>query len=254
MDKAAGLDRAKRAELFNETAARMGLNSVVVEKDFWVCWLLKQLFTIPDFEGWLVFKGGTSLSKCFGLIQRFSEDIDLAVNFERLGFTGDRDPRQDCLSHTKRGDLLSAMLTECQRYVADPFLTALTARIGDILGPDGWLLEVNPADPNVVEFEYPSTSAGRLEYIKPRVVLELGTHAEPIPHELYPIRPFAAEHFPKFFVAPTCQITTMVARLRQRAMEFARGHDLMPARGQILRELNEAAASFRESGLKIRFE
>ncbi|MEI7838126.1 MAG: nucleotidyl transferase AbiEii/AbiGii toxin family protein, partial [Planctomycetota bacterium] len=40
----------------------------------------------------------------------------------------------------------------------------------------------------------------------------LGTHAEPIPHELYPIRPFAAEHFPKLFVAPTCQVTTMVAR------------------------------------------
>lgn len=80
MDKVAQMDQSDRADLFNETAARMGLNPVIIEKDFWVCWLLKQLFTIEDFSGTLVFKGGTSLSKCFNLIQRFSEDIDIAVN------------------------------------------------------------------------------------------------------------------------------------------------------------------------------
>jgi hypothetical protein len=85
-----------------ETASKMSLNAVIVEKDFWVCWLLKQLFSIEEFDGRLIFKGGTSLSKCFDLIRRFSEDIDIAVDFEKLGFTGGKDPRQKGLSHSKR--------------------------------------------------------------------------------------------------------------------------------------------------------
>ena len=74
MDKVACLDSETREDLFRETAAHMGdMSPVIIEKDFWVCWLLKQLFTISELEGRLVFKGGTSLSKCFNLIRRFSD-------------------------------------------------------------------------------------------------------------------------------------------------------------------------------------
>jgi len=212
VNKVAGMDKVTRAELFTETAAKMRLNPALVEKDFWVCWLLKQLFTIKELDGWLVFKGGTSLSKCFNLIQRFSEDIDIAVDFEKLGFTGSRDPRQKGLSHTKRAPLLASMLEECQRYIAETFLAAVTKRVQSILGREGWLLEVSPTDPNSVEFEFPAALGADLDYIKPRVVLELGTHAEPIPQEKYPIRPFAAEHFPNVFDEPTCPVMTVVAR------------------------------------------
>ena len=56
------LSNSNRRDLFNETAARMGLPATLIEKDFWVCWILKQLFTIKGFDGWFVFKGGTSLT------------------------------------------------------------------------------------------------------------------------------------------------------------------------------------------------
>jgi hypothetical protein len=95
MNNVATTSRTGRADLFAATAERMQLHSVNIEKDFWVCWLLKQLLTIRELNGWLTFKGGTSLSKCFNLIRRFSEEIDLAVDFERLGFTGHKDPRRD---------------------------------------------------------------------------------------------------------------------------------------------------------------
>ena len=85
MNRVARLDLFRRAELFRETADRMGLSEAVVEKDFWVCWTLKQIFTIEQFNERLLFKGGTSLSKVFGAIQRFSEDIDLAVDYTLLG-------------------------------------------------------------------------------------------------------------------------------------------------------------------------
>ena len=212
MDKVAKLSHSDRADLFNETAARMGLNPVIIEKDFWVCWILKQLFTIEVFSGRLVFKGGTSLSKCFNLIQRFSEDIDIAVDFEKLGFVGEKDPRHVKLSHTKRAVLLTEMLATCQNYIASEFAPILSTRIKDILRADDWQLQINSNDPNIVEFEYPTSIEVKLDYIRPRVILELGTHAEPVPNDNYDITPFAAEHFPQLFTEPTCSVATVVAR------------------------------------------
>lgn len=212
MDKVAKLSSSDRADLFNETAARMGLTPVIIEKDFWVCWMLKQLFTIKEFVGRLIFKGGTSLSKCFNLIQRFSEDIDIAVDFEKLGFVGEKDPRRVKLSHTKRAVLLNEMLTACQDYIAKEFIPSLGTRIDAILAKNDWQLKINSNDPNIVEFEYPASIKARLDYIRPRVILELGTHAEPVPNENYDVKPFAAEHFPKLFTEPACSIATVVAR------------------------------------------
>jgi hypothetical protein len=207
------LDRKERAELFLLTADRMRFHPVNVEKDFWVCWLLKQLFTIPEYDGWLVFKGGTSLSKCFDLIQRFSEDIDLAVDFEKLGFTGDKDPRQARLSHSKRQPLLEKMLAVCREYIAGEFVTTLRTRLLKVLGrKGGWGLDVSQADANTVEFEYPSALDVKLDYIRPSVSLELGTHAEPIPHGPFPIRPYVAEKLPHLFNEPSCPVITVVAR------------------------------------------
>lgn len=91
MNRIAQMTASQRADMFAETADRKGLPEAVVEKDFWVCWVLKQLFSITAFSGKLLFKGGTSLSKIFHAINRFSEDIDLAVDYAALGFTGDRD-------------------------------------------------------------------------------------------------------------------------------------------------------------------
>ncbi len=212
MNSVAILSKQERAELFQLTADRIGFHPVNVEKDFWVCWLLKQLFSMEELDGRLVFKGGTSLSKCFNLIRRFSEDIDLAVDYERLGFTGDKGPRQSGQSHTKRRALLDEMMDSCQQYIAGPFLSSLTNRIKDVLGQGVWVLEVSPDDRNIIEFEYPAAVGERLTYIQPRIILELSTHAEPIPNEVYSIQPFAAEHFPRVFDEPTCSVKTVVAR------------------------------------------
>ena len=74
-----------RAEIFTETANRRGISPLIVEKDFWVCWTLGQVFENPRESPSLLFKGGTSLSKVFKAIQRFSEDIDLSINRHDLG-------------------------------------------------------------------------------------------------------------------------------------------------------------------------
>lgn len=78
---------SEQALILRETAARRGLLPVMVEKDFWVSWMLAVLFAHPEWGGQLVFKGGTSLSKVFGVIGRFSEDIDLSVSPALLGIS-----------------------------------------------------------------------------------------------------------------------------------------------------------------------
>jgi hypothetical protein len=77
---------AERLELFLATARRLGTAVQNVEKDFWVCWVLDVLFNgMGEGHPRLLFKGGTSLSKSFGLIDRFSEDIDITVFRDDLG-------------------------------------------------------------------------------------------------------------------------------------------------------------------------
>lgn len=92
MDDIARLPLADRMDLFTATARRRGLTAEIIEKDFWVCWTLKRLFTLSDPPAGLLFKGGTSLSKVFGVIERFSEDVDLSFNRSGFGFSGESDP------------------------------------------------------------------------------------------------------------------------------------------------------------------
>src|SRR5437667_9312439 len=91
MDDVARLLLADRTDLFVATSGRRALTAAIIEKDFWVCWTLKRLFTLPDPPAGLLFKGGTSLSKVFGVIERFSEDVDLSFNRAELGFGGESD-------------------------------------------------------------------------------------------------------------------------------------------------------------------
>ena len=71
--------------LFSNVSAKTGLSAAIVEKDFWVCWLLDYLFGLSPWRNRMSFKGGTSLSKAHGLIERFSEDVDLILDWRLLG-------------------------------------------------------------------------------------------------------------------------------------------------------------------------
>ena len=213
MNSVARMPANARAELFAETADRKGLADAIVEKDFWVCWVLKQLFSIDALSGRLLFKGGTSLSKIFHAINRFSEDIDLAVDYAALGFTGERDPRREDISKTRRAAILAGMMVECQRYIGSEFLPALQTRCREILGTgDAWSLEVSKQDPNVVQFRYPTASAKGLDYLNPQVVLELGTHAEFVPHDNFTIRSFVAEEFPNVVADGDVAVVALLAK------------------------------------------
>ena len=89
MRKIAVIDAKEREALFRNTAYKMGISEAVIEKDFWVCYMLDYLFHRCAWKDNLAFKGGTSLSKAYNLIKRFSEDIDLILDWRVLGYSAD---------------------------------------------------------------------------------------------------------------------------------------------------------------------
>ncbi len=213
MNRIAQMSESGRAEVFGETADRKDLPDAVVEKDFWVCWVLKQLFSIDAFEGRLLFKGGTSLSKIFNAIYRFSEDIDLAVDYAALGFTGKKDPRLDGISKTKQGQILAEMMAACQRYIAGEFIQELRIRFEEVLGKSGgWSLEVSQQDANIVRFIYPRGASKTAHYVSPQVILEMGTHAEFVPRDRFMVRSFIAEEFPHFVEDLEIPVVALLAK------------------------------------------
>ena len=82
------LSDVQRRTVITQASARTGINANLIEKDWWICQVLRALYSLES-AGSFSFKGGTSLSKCWHLIDRFSEDIDIGIAREYLGFEGE---------------------------------------------------------------------------------------------------------------------------------------------------------------------
>ena len=146
MDRIATGSATDRRDLFSETASRLGMNPAIVEKDFWVCWILKHLFAEPALKGQMVFKGGTSLSKVFGLIDRFSEDIDLILDWRLLGYghAEGNDPYQTIQSKTKRSHYNQEMNAKAAEYIRGTLLGQLNRLFALVPGIAASIDEAEP--------------------------------------------------------------------------------------------------------------
>lgn len=192
---------SEKATLIRETAARRGLPPVMVEKDFWVSWMLGVLFAHREFGEQLVFKGGTSLSKVFGVIDRFSEDIDLSVSPDFLGISEDWVEQAD--SRTKRTERMKELEAACIGRVHDRFVPELESIAGEALDkrPGGaeWMefqVDANTHSP-VVMFHYPSNEPTGFVYLGRFVKMEFGSLTDQKPVGTHVVRPWVAEEFPK---------------------------------------------------------
>lgn len=185
----------------------------LIEKDFWVCWVLSRLFnletTVP-----LLFKGGTSLSKAYPVIHRLSEDIDLSLNRLHLGFDNNSDPKT-APSNKERRRRLDQIESSSTDYVTRVLLNRLCDDFSEILGKPGdsheWKLEINPEDDQTLLFSYPVTSVTPAieDYVSPMIRMEFGARSDHWPIEDRVITPYAAESFPDEFELPSCKISTL---------------------------------------------
>ena len=198
--------------IFREAEEQRTIRAYIIEKDFWVCWLLRLVFADPDLGGHLVFKGGTSLSKVFGIIQRFSEDIDLSVDPVWLGFDGDMRP--DAATSRSQFEKRARVLEDaCIAAVREQFMPALNRHIAaNLPGQPASALtfEVDEATHSpVLLFAYPR--AGQTGSLRPQVKLEFGSLYDQRPTGTHTIKPLTAEVFPALFREPSCPVVALEA-------------------------------------------
>ena len=183
-----------RLDLFLETANRLGAPVGNVEKDFWVCWTLNALYHEQLAGGpRLLFKGGTSLSKAYGLIRRFSEDIDITVFRDDLGQPASLE-ELEVLSNKKRRARLGAIRDACRAYVSGPLRESLGTRLADSTGGAG-RVEIDKADPDgqTLLVWYPEVEPRDGTYVRPAVRIESGAKSALDPNRPVTIRPYVAE-------------------------------------------------------------
>lgn len=193
------LERADLHAFFSEAENRTGIRALMLEEDAWVCWTLRQLFSLPEARAHFIFKGGTSLSKVWKVIHRFSEDIDISLSREWLGFVGERDPeaapnRKQCTR------LLEELTAACAAKLRAEVLPMLRARFTEALGTNaGWRLNLSADDEQTMLFAYPSVDvqADGAAYVRPVIKIECGARSDRWPVTEQSLISYVAEAFPE---------------------------------------------------------
>jgi predicted nucleotidyltransferase component of viral defense system len=176
-----------KIKIYNEIAIDTGLPAFAVEKDWWVVKTLEIIFQM-EIGSHLLFKGGTSLSKAWGLIERFSEDVDLAVDRNFLGFEGELSKKE-----------ITRLRKASNEYLASIFFPELIAKFTEngFADLNFKLIEAidSDQDPRIIEIYYPNVvdSPG---YIQPRVQVEIGCRSLREPFSIQAISSFVDQSFP----------------------------------------------------------
>ena len=198
----------ERRDLFVGAADRLRTNEQNIEKDFWVCWTLDALFNELEASGpRLLFKGGTSLSKGYGLIERFSEDIDITVFREDIGQPATFE-ELEALSGKKRNARLEAIKAACQTYIQGPMLERLSVLLlqtlqATNLNADRARVEADPDDPDgqSLLLWYPTATAEGNAYIRRAIKIESGAKSALDPHASVVVKPYISDDLPNLDLA-----------------------------------------------------
>jgi hypothetical protein len=218
MRRFATLPAETRNRLLTEVSLETGIAAAIIEKDFWVCWMLGLLF--DPAQPWgeaMVFKGGTALSKVFGAIRRFSEDIDLSVAPCVLGMNeAEMEPE---VSRRQRDRWMEGLEAACAEWSRGTLAPALEASVRAELGsrPEGPWLEFKrdaASHSPVLLFHYPCTIGDGLAYIRRNVKLEFGSLTDQRPTGRHTVRPWLSA------VVPAAAAALREVALRQRVVDW----------------------------------
>jgi hypothetical protein len=188
--------------VFQEAANGLGVSPLYIEKDFWATFVLEILFNHAGDSNSpkLLFRGGTSLSKAFSLIKRFSEDIDITVSRFDLGFSGDKDPaRSDPeLSNTRRDKEKSRLQAKCSDYIQNELRPQMISQIKEMVPDLEFEMAEDPEDSGgcSLSFHYPARFDYSDGYVLSRVKIEGGARADFEPNEIRTIEPYIADVIP----------------------------------------------------------
>lgn len=197
-----GVPDDQKVKLFERIKKNMNVSPKAAEKDWWVCHVIQALFQLRCAEA-LTFKGGTSLSKAWGITERFSEDVDVAFDKSFFGLTGETRSARDRIRKVTRKYIRNEMM--------DELLVALKV-VGAVESDVGYLpREDSDADPTVLRVEYRSVLP-KDPYIKEYVKLEFSSRSPREPREMREIEPFASQLSPLIRFNPTVVPTVTPVR------------------------------------------
>jgi hypothetical protein len=152
--------------LITRAADKLDFSELIIEKDLWVCWLLEKIFSLPI---QMAFKGGTSLSKVFNLINRFSEDCDITIDYRYFNQTIDLVN----ISRSQLKKISDELKKQLQVYVSGVVLPHLQDHVISELPNDGFELQLSE-DGEQLRFYYPSLANGQAGYLRDHVLIEFG--------------------------------------------------------------------------------
>ncbi len=214
MDDFARQPSDERQIYFEQAAIKFGLTSQLIEKDFWVCWILRRLFSLDDFHDQLTFKGGTSLSKVYHVIERFSEDVDVAIDRNLLGFDGERGPEKGTSGKEQQRRVVK-LKEACQETVLERLMPQLRDAIQEEIGEErGWKLVLDDADPDMqtLLFQYPPAITEALSpYFAASVKIELGARSDHFPVEMAAVTPYLCENNKHLFNDAAVNVRVLTA-------------------------------------------
>lgn len=200
MDHVVSLNKSQLRELFNETAIKKQVTPAIAEKDFWVTWVLSKIFADDYLSKTLMFKGGTSLSKVFKIIERFSEDIDLILDWN----TVTQDNLLIARSNSQQNKFNQLLNDSAHEFMQGKILPRLNALLQPVCH-----CELDKTTQLVIQVNYPAVFNDL--YLRPQILLEIGPLAAWLPFGEYTITSFAADAFPQLFAHATCQVKAIVA-------------------------------------------
>lgn len=188
-----------------------GIGQAAIEKDWWVSVTLKALFQTDCAES-LIFKGGTSLSKGWGLIERFSEDIDLAISHFFFGINKSNKSQRDKLRKLSRAYIQSTLSAQLDERLKAMGITGYEIEtITHVENKNGELVPIDgDKDPTIILLHYESLLERKIDYIPPRVKIEISCLSMDEPVEEREIRSLISETFPNDDVDTSCRIKTVV--------------------------------------------
>jgi len=179
----------KQIDLFNQLSASIRIQPQAIEKDAWVTLILRMMFS--SFIGkYLVFKGGTSLSKAYKLIERFSEDIDLAIDRKYLGFEGDLTKGKIRKLRRKSHDFVSTEMVEILESQLDNY--GVERGLYEIIVEN---TQISDQDPEIIQINYKSAFE-EIPYLPKRVLIEIGARSLIEPYEKKKIQSIIDENYP----------------------------------------------------------
>jgi hypothetical protein len=208
------LKAQEQSQIYRALAPQLARSPMVLEKDVWVCWVLQALFTMPDRLP-MAFKGGTSLSKVFGAIARFSEDVDITLDYR--GLDGSFDPFAEGVPRNRlkkfSEDLKSSVRDHVHSDVAPHFQRMLAAEFD----ADAFRLEVNE-DGEQLRVHYPTVLEVPRDYVGNSVLIEFGGRNITEPNEEHVVRPDIAEHVAELeFPQPTVSVLSPARTFWEKA-------------------------------------